>query len=85
MAPASPYVGSRHRGCERGVLVAFTMAIFEFPSVPFGDLDLLRAGGLDPRSVALLDPSAHPDAAVLKFFRLDAGGGEACARYASRW
>ena len=46
------------------------------PSVPFGDLDLLRAGGLDPRPVALFDPSADPNAAVFKSFRLDAGGGE---------
>jgi hypothetical protein len=46
------------------------------PSVPFGDLDLLRAGSLDPRPVALLDPSADPNAAVFKPFRLDASGGE---------
>src|SRR5262249_51523530 len=53
-----------------------TMAFFEFLSVALGDLDLLRAGELDTRAVTLLDPTAHPNAAVFEFFRLYAGGGE---------
>src|SRR5262249_54982431 len=46
------------------------------PSGARGDLDLLRAGDLDARAVALLDPSAHPDAAVFELLRLYAGGSE---------
>src|SRR5262249_30666294 len=45
-------------------------------AVALGDLDLLRAGDLDARAVALLDPSAHPDAAVFELLRLYAGGSE---------
>src|SRR5215467_7008941 len=55
---------------------ASTMAFFAFLSVALGDLDLLRAGELDTRAVTLLDPTAHPNAAVFEFFRLYAGGGE---------
>src|SRR6516164_4178184 len=63
----------RTLGC---LTAASTMAFFEFLSVALGDLDLLRAGELDTRAVTLLDPTAHPNAAVFEFFRLDAGGGE---------
>src|ERR1700674_5241173 len=46
------------------------------PSIPLCDLDLLRAGGLDPRPAALFHPSTHPHAAVFEPFRLEAHGGE---------
>ena len=52
------------------------MAVFGVLSMTFGDFDLLRVRGLDPRPVALLEPSAHPDAAVLELFRLHSGGGK---------
>src|SRR5262245_37148070 len=60
-------------GC---LTAASTMAFLRVPSVALGDLDLLRAGDLDARAVALLDPSAHPHAAVLELLRLYAGGSE---------
>src|SRR5262245_37255168 len=52
------------------------MAVFGVPSMTFGDFELLGVRGLDPRPVALLEPSAHPDAAVFKLFRLHSGGGK---------
>src|SRR5262245_13994112 len=52
------------------------MAVFSVPSVAFGDFDLLGVRGLDPRPVALLEPSAHPDAAVLELFRFHSGCGK---------
>src|SRR5499433_243168 len=55
----------RTLGC---LTAASTMAFFEFLSVALGDLDLLRAGELDTRAVTLLDPTAHPNAAVFEFF-----------------
>src|SRR5262245_46972737 len=52
------------------------MAAFGVPSVALGDFDLLGMHGLDPRPVALLEPSAHPDAAVLELSRLHSRGGK---------
>ena len=40
------------------------------------EFDLLGRLGVDDRAAALLDPSAHPDAAAFELFRLDARGGE---------
>src|SRR3954454_15220544 len=51
-------------------LYGFHDAIREFPSVPACDLDLLRAGSLDARPVAFLDPPADPNATIFKLFRL---------------
>src|SRR5262245_20558224 len=63
----------RMLGC---LTAASTMAFLRVPSVALGDLDLLWPGDLDARAVALLDPSAHPDAAVFELLRLYAGGSE---------
>src|SRR5262245_40785809 len=73
-APAgAKRLAPRMLGC---LTAASTMAFLRVPSVALGDLDLLRAGDLDARAVALLDPSAHPDAAVFELLRLYAGGSE---------
>jgi hypothetical protein len=56
--------------------VPSTVAGLRVWSVSIGELDLLRVVGLDSRSVAILDPSAHPHAAVFQHFRHYAGGRE---------
>src|SRR5262245_28157420 len=44
--------------------------------IPLGDLDLFRPRCLDPRPGALLNPSPHPQPAVLELAQVKAGGGK---------
>src|SRR5712691_1404250 len=62
--------------CETAVCLTAMSTTAILRSVPFGDLDLLGMGRLDPRPAALFDPSAHPHAAIFELSRVDAGGGE---------
>src|SRR5205823_11390377 len=77
--PASGRAAGRSRGRARphgGGLRSGPSAVLRSPSqcpasvCEFSQFDLLGADRLDPRSVALLDPPAHPDTAILQLFRL---------------
>src|SRR6516225_3373348 len=60
--------------CGGGIRVPASRAAqsyFPAMSSAFGDFDLLRPQRLDARPVALLDPPAHADAAVLEPFRIE--------------
>ena len=68
----------RPRAREPGAAVDIDVPLTAIPrsSVPLENLDLFRAGGLDPRPISFFDPSTHPNMAVFQSVRCNARAGK---------
>src|SRR6266478_1444666 len=67
-AMTSGYVRANERNMRKCLDPRYTTLAHHVASIAFGfgDLDLLRAAGLDAGAVPLLDKAAHPDPAVFE-------------------